>query len=255
MPIGWGPVALVLVPRFRHSGTRVVRRDNNEDAQGDDAGDGGFRRRSDDVVMGAAVAAYAATGHGLRFAWPYLALLSVGLAGWFGILRDDLILVISNTLVLGSVLVVISVKPRSRRLTFDHVELAVPAGTDPVTALEALVEIGPRLAADLRKVGITDAPSLRTVGIEETNRRLVESGLLTGAHSRQAIQAAISEESCTTRTPRGVRKCHRGPFGPKGNTTPHEVSASMASDAPLLTTHPGCGDIEAARVGPGFESI
>jgi MtN3 and saliva related transmembrane protein len=60
------------------------------------------------------------------FAWPYLALLSVGLAGWFvyGILRDDMVIVVSNALVLGSVLVVISVKLRSRGLTFDYVELA-----------------------------------------------------------------------------------------------------------------------------------
>ncbi len=129
------------------------------------------------------------------FAWPYLALLSFGLAGWFvyGILRDDLVIVISNGLVLGSVLVVTSVKLRSRLLSFDHVELAVPAGTDPVAALESLVDIGPWLAADLHRVGIADAPSLRTVGLEEANRRLVESGLQTGMHSRQAIQAAISE--------------------------------------------------------------
>jgi MtN3 and saliva related transmembrane protein len=155
------------------------------------------------------------------FAWPYLALLSLGLAGWFvyGILRADPVIVFSNALVLGSVLIVISVKLRSRRLTFNEVELAVPAGTDPVAALESLVNIGPQLAADLRRVGITDAPSLRTVGIEEANRRLVESGLQTGVHSRQAIQAAISEEKGTATTPKAGRKRHRGPFEPEGRAS------------------------------------
>jgi len=135
-------------------------------------------------------------------------LLSVGLAGWFiyGILRDDLVIVVSNALVLGSVLVVISVKLRSRRLTFDQVELALPAGTDPVAALESLVDIGPRLAADLRNVGIPDAPALRTIGIDEANRRLVESGLQTGMHSRQAIQAAISGERGTAKTRKAGRR-------------------------------------------------
>src|ERR1039458_3338074 len=162
------PVALVLAPRFRHSRTWVVRGHGKEDASGVDVGNRGFAAVLTTSCWVPQLQRTLRRGTASDFAWPYVALLSVGLGGWFvyGILRDDLVIVVSNALVLGSVLVVISVKLRSRRLTFDHVELAVPAGTDPVAALESLVEIGPRLAADLRKVGIADAPSLRTVGCE-----------------------------------------------------------------------------------------
>jgi hypothetical protein len=76
------------------------------------------------------------------------------------------------------------VKLRSRRLTIDKLELTVPAGGDTLAALESLVTIGPRLAQDLRAVGITDVPTLRAVGIDEANRRLVDSGLQTGTYSR-----------------------------------------------------------------------
>jgi hypothetical protein len=192
----WGPVALVLALRIRHGGSwanwELLRRDGKEDSSGDDVDHGDFRR-SDDIVLDGTLRRTLRRGTASDFAWPFLPLLSVGLAGWFanGTLRHDLVIVISNGLVLGSVLVVISVKLRSRPLTFDQVELAVPAGADPVAALESLVDIGPRLAADVRKIGIADAPALRTVGIEEANRRLVESGLQTGVHSRRAIRKAI----------------------------------------------------------------
>jgi len=111
------------------------------------------------------------------FAWPYLALLLVGVAGWcaYGLLRGDLVIVVSNSLVFGFVLVVITVKLRSRRYTFEQVEFVVRGGEDPVTALESLAEIGPRLAADLRKVGIEDATSLRRLGTEEANRLVIDA--------------------------------------------------------------------------------
>lgn len=133
-------------------------------------------------------------GTAADFAWPYLALLSLGNGAWcaYGALRRDLVIVVPNAVVLCSVLSVAFVKLRSRRLTFDQLELVVPAGGDTVSALESLVSIGPRLAADLRAVGIGDLATLRSVGTEEANRRLVESGLQTGTFSRQAIAGAIA---------------------------------------------------------------
>lgn len=133
-------------------------------------------------------------GTATDFAWPYLGLLAVGNGAWFayGVLRRDLIIMVPNAVVLGSVLAVSFVKLRSRRLTFDQLELVVPAGGDTLSALESLVSIGPRLAADLRAVGIGDLATLRSVGTEEANRRLVASGLQTGTYSRQAIAGAIA---------------------------------------------------------------
>lgn len=130
------------------------------------------------------------------FAWPYLALLGIGVAGWcaYGALRHDLVILISNSLVLVAVSGMAAVKLRSRQLTVGDVEFVVRGGKDAVSALESLVEIGPRLAADLRKVGIEDLASLRATGTDEANRRLMESGLQTGTHSRRAIQGAIAAE-------------------------------------------------------------
>jgi MtN3 and saliva related transmembrane protein len=130
------------------------------------------------------------------FAWPYLVMLGTGGCAWcaYGVLRADPVIVVANVLVTGSVLIVVVVKLRSRRLTIDELELTIPAGGDTFAALESLVAVGPRLARDLQSVGISDAPTLRAVGIEEANRRLVDSGLQTGTHSRQAIAGAIAGE-------------------------------------------------------------
>jgi hypothetical protein len=112
----------------------------------------------------------------------------------YGALRHDLAIIISNSCVFIAVLTVIAVKLRSRRFTVGQVELVIPGGRDPLGALESLVEIGPQLASDLQTVGIEDLASLRATGAEEANRRLVEAGLQTGGHSREAIQGAIAGE-------------------------------------------------------------
>jgi MtN3 and saliva related transmembrane protein len=130
------------------------------------------------------------------FAWPYLAVLGAGLMAWctYGALRRDFVILVSNSLVLLADLGIVTVKLRSRRLTVGQVEFVVPGGRHALATLESLVEIGPRLAADLRKVGICDLASLRTTGIDEANRRLMEAGLPAGSHSRKAIQEAIDAE-------------------------------------------------------------
>jgi MtN3 and saliva related transmembrane protein len=112
------------------------------------------------------------------FSWPYLALLSTGVALWsaYGLLREDPPIYLCNLFVLGSVLVVVAVKVRTRHLVVEGVDLAVAPGTDPVTALESLVEVGPRLAADLAAVGIADGSTLRAVGVAEAVRRLEAAG-------------------------------------------------------------------------------
>lgn len=151
------------------------------------------------------------------FAWPYLAMLTVGNAAWcgYGALRRDLIVLVPNVVVLGCVLAVTVVKLRSRRLTFDRFEVVVPAGGDAVAALESLVAIGPRLAADLRAVGIGDLATLRRVGTEEANRRLVDAGLQTGTYSRQAIAGALDAGWTAELGPsggdRGVRRVRAAP--------------------------------------------
>jgi len=58
---------------------------------------------------------------------------------------------------------------------------------DPATTLESLEQLGPRLAHDLRAVGIPDPDALRATGTDEANRRLVEAGLQAGMHSLQAM--------------------------------------------------------------------
>ena len=133
-------------------------------------------------------------GTATDFAWTYLLMLGAGDAAWcaYGALRRDLVIVVANLFVLVGIVTVSVVKLRSRRLTFDRLELTVPAGGDMLAALESLVTIGPRLAQDLRAVGITDVPMLRAVGIDEANRRLVDAGLQTGTYSRQAIAGAIA---------------------------------------------------------------
>lgn len=127
------------------------------------------------------------------FSWSYLALYGVGLLAWlgYGLGRDDAVIVVSNALPLGGIAALATVKLRSKRFRFGKMELVVPAGTHPATALQSLGVIGPQLAADLRAVGIADPESLRAVGVEDANRRLVDAGLQTGVHSRQAIDAAL----------------------------------------------------------------
>jgi DNA transformation protein len=60
------------------------------------------------------------------------------------------------------------------------------------TDLTTLVNIGPKLAADLRAVGIPDAETLREVGVDEASRRLEEAGLRDCTHARRALSGALA---------------------------------------------------------------
>jgi TfoX C-terminal domain len=67
--------------------------------------------------------------------------------------------------------------------------------------LERLPNIGPKLAADLRQVGVPDEETLRRVGAEETARRLEEAGLRDCTHSRRALEGALAGVRWTTGRP------------------------------------------------------
>ena len=61
-----------------------------------------------------------------------------------------------------------------------------------MTALEDLVNIGPRLAADLRAVGLPDERALRAVGAQAAAERLAAAGLRDCAHARRALDGAVA---------------------------------------------------------------
>jgi len=147
----------------------------------------------------------------------------------YGALRHDLIILVSNSFVLGAVSVMTAVKLRSRRLTVGQVEFVVPGGQDAVAALESLVEIGPSLAADLHRVGISDLASLRETGTDEANRRLVEAGLQTGAHSRRAIQGAIAGEWGTV-SEKCIHSQNRKRASRRQRRTHHESEKEQSSE-------------------------
>jgi TfoX-like protein len=67
-----------------------------------------------------------------------------------------------------------------------------------VTDLQALPNIGPALAADLRAVGIPDAEALRDVGADEAGRRLAKAGLRDGTHATRALAGALTGVRWTT---------------------------------------------------------
>lgn len=137
------------------------------------------------------------------FAWSYLALYGIGLGFWivYGLIRADAVLLVANVVALASVVVLVVVKLRSRLIEVEHLELVLPAGTDPAAALKSLEQLGPRLAQDLRAVGIPDPDALRETGADEANRRLVEAGLQTGIHSRRAIRTALDGEGAVEDNP------------------------------------------------------
>lgn len=168
------------------------------------------------------------------FAWSYLAIYGIGLTMWlvYGLALGDPVISVSNALVLLSVVVLVAVKLRSKLVRVGHVEVVVPAGTDPVTALQSLREVGPRLAADLKAVGIPDPDSLRATGIEVANRRLVAAGLQTGVHSRKAIEAALASGG-TIEGPWGTATFH--PTSP-------DVTQPAATDPPDPETSGPVGD-------------
>jgi len=60
-----------------------------------------------------------------------------------------------------------------------------------MTALESLVNIGPKLAADLRTVGVPDVETLRTVGAQAAAQRLADAGLRDCTHARRALEGAL----------------------------------------------------------------
>jgi DNA transformation protein len=60
------------------------------------------------------------------------------------------------------------------------------------TDLTSLVNIGPKLAADLRAVGIPDVETLREVGVDEASQRLEDAGLRDCTHARRALSGALS---------------------------------------------------------------
>jgi DNA transformation protein len=61
-----------------------------------------------------------------------------------------------------------------------------------MTALESLVNIGPKLAADLRAVGIPDEETLRRVGASEAAQRLAAAGLRDCTHAARALEGALA---------------------------------------------------------------
>jgi predicted enzyme related to lactoylglutathione lyase len=61
-----------------------------------------------------------------------------------------------------------------------------------MTDLETLVNIGAKLAADLRAVDIPDVETLRVVGAAEAAQRLAAAGLRDCAHARRALDGALA---------------------------------------------------------------
>jgi len=70
-----------------------------------------------------------------------------------------------------------------------------------MTELETLVNIGPKLAADLRAVGVPDAEALRELGAQAAAERLEAAGLRDCEHSRRALDGALTGIRWTTGRP------------------------------------------------------
>ena len=60
------------------------------------------------------------------------------------------------------------------------------------TDLTTLVNIGPKLAADLVAVGIPDVETLRDVGADDASQWLEAAGLRDCTHARRALSGALS---------------------------------------------------------------
>ncbi len=114
------------------------------------------------------------------FAWPYLTMMMSGVGLWclYGIVRSDPPIYLCNGFVLASILVVVAVKVRSRQVAIEGLTVTVRGGGAASSALEPLLEVGARLAADLRSVGIPDLATLQAVGTAEACRRLEADGRL-----------------------------------------------------------------------------
>jgi TfoX-like protein len=61
-----------------------------------------------------------------------------------------------------------------------------------MTKLQTLVNIGPKLDAQLQAVGIPDVETLRAVGVDEAVRRLEAAGHRDARHAEHAIQGALA---------------------------------------------------------------
>lgn len=61
-----------------------------------------------------------------------------------------------------------------------------------MTTLEQLVNIGPKLAADLREVGVPDEATLRRLGAQAVAEQLAAAGLRDCAHARRALDGALA---------------------------------------------------------------
>jgi drug/metabolite transporter (DMT)-like permease len=61
-----------------------------------------------------------------------------------------------------------------------------------MTALESLVNLGPKLAADLRAVDVPDVETLRAVGADVAAQRLADAGLRDCTHARRALEGALA---------------------------------------------------------------
>jgi hypothetical protein len=66
------------------------------------------------------------------------------------------------------------------------------------TDLRSLVNIGPKLAADLVAVGIPDAETLREVGAQDAAQRLADAGLRDCTHAQRALTGALANIRWTT---------------------------------------------------------
>jgi DNA-binding MarR family transcriptional regulator len=65
-------------------------------------------------------------------------------------------------------------------------------GVHDVTALEDLINIGPKLAADLRAVGVPDKPALRRLGAQAVAERLATAGLRDCTLAYRALDGALA---------------------------------------------------------------
>lgn len=72
-------------------------------------------------------------GTAFDFAWPYLAMLTSGIAAWtiYGLLRHDPPIYLCNAISGLLVLVIVAVKVRSSRLVERDVEVLVVEGVEP----------------------------------------------------------------------------------------------------------------------------
>jgi DNA transformation protein len=67
--------------------------------------------------------------------------------------------------------------------------------------LQTLPNIGPKLARDLNKIGVSDVETLRRMGAEEIIKRLSAAGLRDCTHAARAVEGALAGVRWTTGKP------------------------------------------------------